>query len=153
MTRFLEWWVLFLVQISGLALCQYFGLFDWVWHSDKTKISFLIILIWLIESLICGRLAWQLSQGKIKSWSVEQRSETGWFWSDQCLSLGMLGTVIGFMIMIGTINVPSSADVAMIQGMLKTMSLGMSTALITTGAGMIFGNLIKIQYFLLTRET
>jgi hypothetical protein len=31
--------------------------------------------------------------------------------------------------------------------------LGMATALITTAVGMIFGNLIKLQLFLIGRET
>jgi flagellar motor component MotA len=37
--------------------------------------------------------------------------------------------------------------------MLRTMSLGMSTAMITTALGIMFGNLLKLQFFMLTRET
>lgn len=152
MKQFLEWWVLFLVQLAGLALCQYFNLFEYVWHGDATKISFVIIAIWLYTSINAGRLAWLYSKGKMHGTDVHAKSENGWFLSDQCLTLGMLGTVIGFLLMMSSINLNAASDPGSIQAMLKAMALGMSTALITTAVGMVFGNLIKLQYFVLGRE-
>ena len=58
----------------------------------------------------------------------------------------MIGTVIGFLMMLGLafqdLNVE---DVASVQAAIKFMALGMSTALITTLAGLIGGLLIEIQ--------
>lgn len=161
MKRFLEWWILFLIQLSGLGLCYYFDIFDWVWQNDATKLSFLVIGIWFIMTIKCGvnAIAYdklsQLNDSFIKKRTkarLEAKLDSGWFASDQCLSIGMLGTVIGFLLMMGSIAV-DNADVAAIQAMLKTMSTGMATALITTAVGMIFGNLLKLQLFLISRET
>lgn len=160
MRRFLEWWILFLVQLSGLGLCYYFDILDWVWYNDATKLSFLIVSIWLIMTIKCGINAaafdkmHTLNGGIIKNRTkerLEARLDAGWFASDQCMSIGMLGTVIGFLLMMGSIAV-DNADVEAIQSMLKTMSTGMATALITTAVGMIFGNLLKLQLFLISRE-
>lgn len=161
MKRFLEWWILFLIQISGLGICYYFNLFDWVWFNDATKLSFLIIGIWIIVTIKCGIHSVQfdrmhsLNSGIVKNKQkqrLDSRMESGWFISDQCLSIGMLGTVIGFLLMMSSLAMNNS-DVESIKEMLKTMSTGMSTALITTAVGMIFGNLLKIQLFLISRET
>jgi hypothetical protein len=161
MKKFLEWWILLLIQISGLGLCYYFDLFEWVWENDATKLSFLILAIWIVMTIKCGinaiaydKLA-TLNGGFIKTRTRERldaKLESGWFASDQCLTIGMLGTVIGFLLMMSSLAM-NNADVEAIQSMLKTMSTGMSTALITTAIGMIFGNLLKLQLFLISRET
>lgn len=161
MKRFLEWWVLFLIQLSGLGLCYYFDIIDWVWYNDATKLSFLVIGIWLVMTIRCGIHAVQYDKfhnlpnaGVIKKLTGERldaKMDSGWFASDQCLSLGMLGTVIGFLLMMSSLAM-NNADVESIKEMLKTMSTGMSTALITTAVGMIFGNLLKLQLFLISRE-
>lgn len=152
MKKFLEWWILLLIQASGLGICYYFDLIHWAWANDATKISFLIVLIWLVFTIKCGFEAYQLDKRILYLDEINQKFESGWFASDQCLTLGMLGTVIGFLLMMGSLNIDTT-DVKAIQEMLKTMSLGMATALITTAVGMIFGNLIKLQLFLISRES
>jgi ABC-type Fe3+ transport system permease subunit len=151
MKRFLEWWILFLLQLSGLGISYYFDLFQYVYTNDITKLSFVILLIWFIFTIKCGINAYQYDKNKILRTELNQKFESGWFASDQCLSIGMLGTVIGFLIMMGSMNI-TNTEARAVQEMLKTMSLGMATALITTAVGMIFGNLIKLQLFLISRE-
>lgn len=151
MKQFLEWWVLFLVQIAGLVVCQYFGLFEWVWIKDVTKLSYVAFSLWIVFSIYCGVLSWKLDKQKIDKQTCEALSDRGWFFSDICFSLGLLGTVIGFLVLMSGINIGAAGDPAAAQTMLKTFSSGMSTAMITTAVGITFGNLIKIQYFLLNR--
>lgn len=160
MKKFIEWWILFLIQISSIGVCYYFDLIQWIWDNDKTKLSFLVIVIWLVMTIRSGILAIRydkmhaLDSGLIKTRTKERldaKMESGWFASDQCLSIGMLGTVIGFLLMMGSIST-ATADVGAIQEMLKTMSSGMATALITTAVGMIFGNLLKLQLFIISRD-
>lgn len=152
MKRFLEWWVLFLIQLSGLGLCYYFDIIDWVWYNDATKLSFLVIAIWFIMTLKCGVHAVQYDKLALTNRKLNARLESGWFASDQCLSIGMLGTVIGFLLMMSSLAMDNT-DFNSIKEMLKTMSTGMSTALVTTAVGMIFGNLLKLQLFLVSRES
>jgi hypothetical protein len=150
MNKTLQWLTLFLLQVSALGVCYYFGLFQWTWDNDVTKLSFVIMAIWAIVSGLIGKNTYLLESGKMTKQKFTGSLEAGWFASDQCLSLGMLGTVIGFLVMMGSIALGS--DVTAIQEMMKIMSSGMATALITTAVGMIFGNLIKLQLFLAERE-
>ena len=70
----------------------------------------------------------------------------GWFIAEACLALGMVGTVTGFLLMLGTsftdIDVTNSAS---LQDALINMALGMSTALYTTLIGLLCSLLIKVQ--------
>lgn len=150
MRKFLQWWILFLLQLSLIGICQYFNLLEWVWNNDATKISILILGLWLFATIQTGFYTYKYEIGQINKKTLEKKLEDGWFVSDQCLSLGMLGTVIGFLLMMGSIT--TSTDVDSIKTMLGTMSSGMGTALITTAIGMILGNAIKLELFLMNRE-
>jgi hypothetical protein len=75
--------------------------------------------------------------------------ELGWFVADLLLSLGLLGTVIGFVLMLGPMSHLDAADHGAIRAALAAMSGGMAVALYTTLAGLIGGMLLKIQGFLL----
>ncbi|MEM7021410.1 MAG: MotA/TolQ/ExbB proton channel family protein [Pseudomonadota bacterium] len=73
----------------------------------------------------------------------------GWFIADLLLSLGLLGTVIGFIVMLGPISGLDGGDHSAIKQALAAMSGGMAVALYTTLTGLIGGMLLKIQHFLL----
>jgi hypothetical protein len=73
----------------------------------------------------------------------------GRFTADLLLSLGLLGTVIGFVAMLGPIATLDGGNHAAIKGALATMSGGMAVALYTTLAGLIGGMWLKLLGFLL----
>jgi MotA/TolQ/ExbB proton channel family len=73
----------------------------------------------------------------------------GWFIADLLLSLGLLGTVIGFILMLGPISGLDAGDQGAIKTALAAMSGGMAVALYTTLTGLIGGMLLKVQGFLL----
>jgi MotA/TolQ/ExbB proton channel family len=75
--------------------------------------------------------------------------EFGWFVADLLLSLGLLGTVIGFILMLAPISGLDATDDGAIKGALAAMSGGMAVALYTTLAGLVGGMLLKVQGFLL----
>ena len=77
--------------------------------------------------------------------------EVGWFTSDLCLSIGMMGTVIGFIMMLGGFANIDINDMATVQGLIKGLGVGMATALYTTLTGLICSALLKIQYFNLSQ--
>ncbi len=76
----------------------------------------------------------------------EHQLDVGWFIAESCLALGMVGTVTGFLYMLGTtfenIDVSNSQT---LQDALASMARGMSTALYTTLTGLIASLIIKIQ--------
>ncbi len=73
--------------------------------------------------------------------------ELGWFSADLMLKLGLIGTVIGFIIMLGSLSDITTFDVTLLQGVLTTMGSGMGVALYTTLSALVTGVFIAIQYF------
>ena len=87
----------------------------------------------------------------IYSARIASRHEHGWFIIDVLLKLGLLGTIIGFILMLGSVASTADIDIGTMQKVLKQMSYGMGTALYTTLAGLIGAILLAIQYHLLDR--
>lgn len=77
--------------------------------------------------------------------------ELGWFTVDILLKLGLVGTIVGFILMLGSIANTASLDVNTMQKVLRQMSSGMGTALFTTLAGLIGSILLGLQYLLLDK--
>lgn len=77
--------------------------------------------------------------------------ELGWFVVDILLKLGLVGTIIGFILMLGSVANTASLDVNTMQKVLRQMSSGMGTALFTTLAGLIGSILLGLQYLLLDK--
>ncbi len=78
--------------------------------------------------------------------------EIGWFVSDMMLKLGLLGTIIGFIFMLGSVANITDFDVSGMQKILKHMSNGMGTALYTTLTGLSCSILSAMQYHMLDRH-
>ena len=72
----------------------------------------------------------------------------GYFVSDLLLKLGLMGTVIGFILMLGPIAEIKQFEPALMQQLLTAMSGGMAVALYTTLTGLVTSTLIKSQYHL-----
>lgn len=77
--------------------------------------------------------------------------EFGWFVTGLLIKLGLLGTVIGFIIMLGAVDSAGSFDVAAVQQLLGSMSEGMSVALYTTLTGLSASMVLGLQYLMLDR--
>jgi MotA/TolQ/ExbB proton channel family protein len=78
--------------------------------------------------------------------------EIGWFVSDMMLKLGLLGTIIGFIFMLGSVANIADFDISSMQEILRHMSNGMGTALYTTLAGLTCSILSAMQYHMLDRH-
>ena len=78
--------------------------------------------------------------------------EIGWFVSDMMLKLGLLGTIIGFIFMLGSVANIADFDVSNMQKILQHMSTGMGTALYTTLAGLICSILSALQYHMIDKH-
>ena len=72
----------------------------------------------------------------------------GYFVSDLLLKLGLMGTVIGFILMLAPIAEIKQFEPALMQQLLTAMSGGMAIALYTTLTGLVTSTLIKSQYHL-----
>ena len=78
--------------------------------------------------------------------------DIGWFISDAMIKMGLLGTIIGFILMLGSVANITDFDVTTMQKVLRHMSNGMGTALYTTLAGLVCSMLSAAQYHMLDRS-
>ncbi|MEX2481192.1 MAG: MotA/TolQ/ExbB proton channel family protein [Gammaproteobacteria bacterium] len=78
-------------------------------------------------------------------------NDIGWFLIDTLLKLGLLGTIVGFILMLGSVADATSLDVNTMQKVLKQMSSGMGTALYTTLAGLVGSMSLGLQYLLVDK--
>ncbi len=76
---------------------------------------------------------------------VHQGHSSGWFLSDILMRLGLIGTVIGFVLMLGSVYELKENDVEALQSLLSTMGSGMQVALYTTLTGLGSALLVGIQ--------
>ena len=77
----------------------------------------------------------------------------GAFASDTLMKLGLLGTIIGFIIMLAPIAGLDAADKVAMKSSMGRMSAGMAVAMYTTLAGLVGSILVKIQYYMLDAAT
>ncbi len=77
------------------------------------------------------------------------RHALGHFTSDALLKLGLLGTVVCFILMLLPVGEIEEFDPTIMQQLLSAMSGGMAVALYTTLAGLVTSTLLKFQYHIL----
>jgi hypothetical protein len=117
-------------------------MYSQLYYADVTKLSFLIIIIFMFTSVWIGRKTYELETDFVDHKEID----VGWFIAETCLALGMVGTVTGFLYMLGTAfeNIDIT-DATTLQDALASMAKGMSTALYTTLTGLIASLIIKVQ--------
>jgi len=142
MKSLLKWWLIFCITLLGLSACVYFNIHKDLYAADVTRLSFFIISIFICTSVWIGSKTYKVGIRQ----DYDQKSDVGWFISESCLALGMVGTVTGFLIMLGTAfaNVDVTNAVTLQQA-LSDMATGMSTALWTTLVGLVCSLIIKVQ--------
>jgi len=70
----------------------------------------------------------------------------GWVAADISLKLGLLGTVIGFILMLQPISELNNTSPDELKSALSSMSSGMAVALFTTLTGLVSSILIRLQF-------
>ena len=80
-------------------------------------------------------------------------NQLGSFASDALMKLGLLGTIIGFILMLAPIAGLDAADRASVKSSMGLMSDGMAVAMYTTLSGLIGSVLVQTQYYLLDEAT
>ncbi len=88
---------------------------------------------------------------EIYSDRLKATHDYGWFFVDSMIKLGLLGTIVGFILMLGSVSDTANMDINAMQKVMQEMSSGMGTALYTTLVGLIGSLLLALQYQLLDR--
>ncbi len=140
LTRDFYYW---LITICSLGLAAAFAQNENIWEimysKDATKISLIITAITFFTSIAIGIIAYR---GRAKQITMEKL----WFLSDAVVTMGMIGTVTGFMIMMGDkITTINFTDVASLQQFMQAVGAGIGTIAVTTVAGLTASLIIKLQ--------
>lgn len=77
---------------------------------------------------------------------MRSRIRIGMMTADVLYKLGLLGTVIGFIVMLGSIAQLGQFEVETMRGAMQAMSSGMAISLLTTIAGLVCGTLLRMQF-------
>ncbi len=187
-----KWLTVAALICLGFAILWDYGLIDYLFESDRSRISYVIIVTFVAYSAYClgviltltselrtiekcevdlSRNA-EISSGLISQYITDldtkspadipddgrtllleavsggfkRKTRVGNFASDLLYKLGMLGTVIGFVIMLQSMDDISQFDVDTLRDALQKMTGGMAVALLTTIAGLVCGILLRIQF-------
>lgn len=211
----LRWLIFTGVSAFGFAVAWHYGLFHLMLANDKTWISAIIAVLYLVVSLHClvrtAAISNELSRAQRVSAIVSQSpsnfrvdgsdvvagntklppgrvaehirnlvlkadlqgrhrldqtlllrgfadalrgpNQFGSFASDALMKLGLLGTIIGFILMLAPIAGLDAADRASVKTSMGLMSDGMAVAMYTTLAGLVSSILVQAQYYMLDEAT
>lgn len=142
MSSLLKWWLMICTTMLGVSIAIYFNIHEQLYYADVTRLSFLIIFIFFCSSIWVGTKTYAI----VVKQDYNQQIDVGWFIAEVLLAIGMIGTVTGFLLMLGTAfaNIDVT-DTTTLQNALANMAIGMSTALYTTLIGLICSTIMKVQ--------
>lgn len=204
----LLWLIYIAVSMFGIFIVVINGYFSILFENDPTRISNLVLLLFLIGTLHCAfrvrfityefkhiheiecelQNSEKLDESRFPKespvWdfmksnaaindqalhtglSVPQHAEQlvqvlnekicgeheyGWFVSSLLVKLGLLGTVVGFVLMLVSLSSIQVLEFSSLQEMISNMAVGMGVALVTTLVGLTSSILLSFQYLLLDR--
>ncbi len=144
---------MFCTQFALTTVAYHFGFFQHLYREDTTRIGFFILGLLLLTTLWLGKKVYSFKNNWVGGEEAIESVSPGWFLAETCLVLGLIGTVTGFILMLGTAFTELDVtNIVSVQGALVKMSLGMSTALYTTLVGLISSLAIKIQLVTIERQ-
>lgn len=168
------WLLLAVTTVFAAWWMQERGLWVALMQGDPSGISLGIVVLSVVVTGWCGlrarhlalqalpgsawRLAWALDLRQRPDHApalLSERShgahETAWWFAAATIKLGLLGTVVGFIVMATQIGRMPSFDLEQVQAMLKQMTSGMAIALYTTLVGLVANLWLGLQLLLLDR--
>ncbi len=144
----------------SLLILVIYGLASLWFIADSYRVSRLFELLWKPaaerQDPLLGRFRRQLAEAtepeqreallEVLETRLRGRYAFGFIVADLMLKLGILGTVIGFILMLGSLADLNSVDITVMQTLLAEMSAGMKVALYTTLTGLIAGILLNFKF-------
>jgi len=140
MIRFWKIWTVFVLMLLATALGYYFGAVEFMINNDFTYLSFVNIAI------LYGFTVNIMYKAFAKSKSEILASDSEWFLSDAVLSIGMVGTLSGFLVVLySTFQGLDPSDTESMRTAIETLASGMGTALLTSLVGLVASLIMKYQ--------
>lgn len=140
---YVKWLVVAALYVVSLFWCYYFGFLTAAFMADQSHITIVIFLLFMAATAFLGKTCYDY--GEIEKEIINRRLDLGWQLSEYAMLLGIIGTVIGFILMLSQM---SSIDISSANAAAKLLTeipYSLGTALYTTVFGAIGNLLIKIQ--------
>ena len=138
----LKWWLIIVLTISGCAIVSYFDGFQFLWANDFTKISFVIMGLFVFGSAMTGYKVFSYTRDE----EHNKRYEGEWLVSEHLMSLGLLGTIVSLLyVFIGSFRDLDISNVESAQRVISTMAAGLGAAFTTSIVGLSGSMLLKTQ--------
>jgi len=143
--KFWKFWTILVLMVFVLATGHfYFGLFEFIQIYDQTMLTFVNIGILVSSHILLG-------------WKYYTKQYTNndmlYFMSESVISIGLIGTLSGFMIVLWAVFGPGvildPSDTLAMTTALAMMAQGMSAALITSLSGIVASVIINLQIVVL----
>ena len=153
MKTFTKWFLLNAIIFTALFFAQTRGALTIIVENDISKLSVLIMSLYVLLSGYVGHLCYLSDHMSSKSSKtrkkekdyLQRRANIGWFAAEHFFSLGLLGTIFGLCVATST-NLDSTAPLGQIVSGLKK---GLNTAFYTTICGIIFSLPLQAQLLIL----
>jgi hypothetical protein len=160
---FLTWLIASAMILTGAFWAWHSGVFSEVWTKDVTYLTSIISATFILVYSRLGRISWEighppgidsvgLTDDYYAKWlrSIKRRLKLGVFFGVFCFTLGIIGTVIGFILMLKSGGLAKDMTDPAVQQALLTGIIGhLATALYCTATGIIAGALIQVITFFL----
>lgn len=135
---FLQWSLFMCLVAIGAFIAADLG---WIGYlkRDPTHITLLTLTVFVLATAWLGRLSWRFSNGDDPE-ELEHELDHGWFASSLCVSIGLIGTAVGYYLMLK--NGDSVGDP---QEVIRNAFANTSVAIINTVFGAVCGVIVEVQ--------
>ena len=145
----LRWWAMFCSMLLACGIIQYKGLFAALWIADPSGISAITMTLFAILTGFIGILTYRLSgqhPGTVEFNENMAYLQACWYASELLMALGLIGTLVGFSLMLGkSLTSVLAGGAGSASAGIIAMASKMSLAVVATLTGVITSHLIKIQ--------
>lgn len=145
----LRWLVIFCSVITTMGIMHFKGLFAALWLADISGLSFLTMGVFLLITSFIGVITHRLTNNEQGSaiFNENLKYKDGcWYGSELLMAFGMMGTLIGFTVMLGpAITAIDPSNLTAAKTAIFSMAGGMSTAVLATLVGLVTSQLVKLQ--------
>ncbi len=140
----LKWWFIVAASAIGFGTSTVFGLVEKLWTIDQTKISFGIIALYFIVSGWIGWLTRKVEKENYQDIRDDVAKHLNGLdeASDLLMRLAIIGTTLGFAIMVGA---AFGAGVIITPAAIAGLASGLSLIYLVTAVGVLCSSLLNLQ--------
>lgn len=141
---FWRWFLFFIIQCFGSYYLYINGFLTMLLAYDITMLGITLLGLYTLASLLIGKITWNTQRGYSNYNRIESTDQL-WFFSDATMTVGMIGTVIGFLFALSSFDSIDFSNISDLQRMMPELAYGLRTALSTTLIGLVTSVLTKAQ--------